>query len=312
MKLFFIYFLLSSSLYAKTDSSGYVLKYFGQRSNANLEIENPTTPKILKYEGNTGTSSNIMIAKNGLAISFPINIAKTSDAEAFTKGKSKSSDFQFTYVKDWFGIDIIYQDYDGFFLNDSEFKTTQTNSAGIPVSVFQQYSSMHLKRQSVNLYYLSNPKGFSYNAAFSQSERQTSSGGSWISMITVANFLVENSTTFIPTTYQGNFGTLKKGKALGFSYMFGGAYTFSFGSPYLTLMLVVGPTRYTSHFEYNNTSESKTRENARSLTRLAIGYNGESFIVSSTFTYDQLSFKARDTKIKPGAAVVQFSLGYRF
>lgn len=304
--------LFNYSVFAKTEKSGYVFKYFGAQNAANLDFTNLGNSKLLSYDSNTSMSQNIMLAVDGLAISFPTGTGKKSATENFSKGESSATDLQFTFVKSWFGIDLVYQNYSGFYLTDSTFNSNKTDSNGNSVSVYQQYSSMHVERESVNLYYLSNPQGFSYNAAFSQSERQTSSGGSWISMLSFSNFLFNNPSTFIPTSYQASFGKLKKGKAQGFSYMFGGAYTFASGAPFATFMLVAGPIRYSTYFEYEDKTENRNRENGRALIRMALGINGETFILSATLSYDQLSFKTDTNQVNPSADIIEFSLGMRF
>ena len=121
LKLFFLLvtIIFNFNLFAKTDSSGYVFKYFGQQNAANIDITNLTTNKTLSFDSNSGATQNIMLAKDGLAISFPTGIGKKSDAENVSKGQSNSTDLQFTFVKNWFGIDLIYQNYSGFYLNDS-------------------------------------------------------------------------------------------------------------------------------------------------------------------------------------------------
>ena len=311
---FFIFLLFSFNIYAKAESKGYVVKYFNQQSSADLELTNSSTTKLLSYHPNIETTNNIMLAKDGFSFSFPIGLQHASDLDNFKKGKSKSTDFQFTFVTSNLGIDLIYQKYTGFYLNDSEFNTNTTYpTTGESVSTYLQYSSMSLERKTINLYYLSNPDGFSYNASFTQSERQLTSGGSWISLLSVSQFSLSNPNTIIPNSYQTPFGTLKGGKSLGISYMFGGAYTLAFGSPFITLMALAGPIHYSSTFYYSTSNDDKrTRENARALARAAIGYNGESFITSVAVTSDQLTFKTNNTKISPIATTASFAIGYRF
>jgi hypothetical protein len=311
--LFFILLIIyHEKLYAKADASGYVVKLFSQQNSALIDISNPISTKTLHYKSNTGYSTNLMLAKDGLSISFPTHLAKTSEEENFKMGKSTTSDYQFTFVKGWFGIDMIYQKYAGFYLNDTEFNTNKTDSTGKTISVSQQYSSLKLERQTINLYYLSNPEGFSYNAAFSQSERQTSSGGSWISMLSFSNFVIDNPSTFIPTNYQSAYGTLKRGKATGVSYLFGGAYTLTYGAPFITILLAGGPMKYFSTFDYQDKTIKRSRENARSLIRFAAGINGTTFIISAAITIDELSFKSEETKLNPMADSIQISFGLRF
>ena len=43
-----------------------------------------------------------------------------------------------------------------------------------------------------------------------------------------------------------------------------------------------------------------------------LGFNGETFILAGSFSYDQLTFKSVNNQIKPGAAAFQVSLGIRF
>lgn len=301
-----------SLAYGSIESNGHVLKYFGQQNSAEVNISNPATSKILNYDSNIGSSGNIMYAKNGFSLSFPVDLNKATEEAKFNKGESSSLDYQFTFILKSFGLDLIYQKDTGFYLKDDEFKESKTNTSGVSSLVYKQYPSLYMERETVNFYYFSNPNGFSYNAAFTQSERQTSSGGSWVSMISLSNFSFHDSTSYIPTNYQDTYGKLKLGKAFGFSYLFGGAYTLAYGAPYFTVMFLAGPTRYNATFEYEDRVEKKNKENARTLGRVAVGYNGSTMIVTASFTLDQLSFKINNTKISPNAGVSQFSFGVRF
>ena len=81
-------------------------------------------------------------------------------------GKTKSFDFQLHHYSRRFAVDLYIQRYTGFY---EEARKEITLHPG-----------MRVRRYSVHGHYVFNHKRFSYKAAFTQTERQTRSAGSWL------------------------------------------------------------------------------------------------------------------------------------
>ncbi len=210
----------------------------------------------------------------GFAFSLPLPMDPALEQR---QGRTKASDFQFNlYFRRW-GIDLAWQDYRKFYIDNS--------AAAVPAftgDVKYQREDIKTHNLSANAFYVFNHKKFSYAAAFNQSERQLKSAGSFILGAGWSVFRLEADSAFIPGLLQtannadllvtrGNFSSA--GVTLGY------AHTFVIKSKfYISLGLTPGIAVGLMDWRDQLGNELKnTRTHFRLTFRYSIGFNGDRY-----------------------------------
>ena len=123
--------------------------------------------KELPFDSHLNTpnriTTSIGLAYRGIGLSISVNPAKL-------KGASHTTEFNFNYYANRYGVEVSYQtskDYAGWFTSNGERRE-------FPAGLLES------KILNVSAYYAFNYRKFSYPAAFTQSYIQRRSAGSWM------------------------------------------------------------------------------------------------------------------------------------
>ncbi len=204
-------------------------------------------------------------------------------------GKTTFLDIQFNYYFRKIGFDLFYQRYKGFSLENSR-------SYGL----FQGFPGAHRPDLSItaiggNLFYIFSD-GFSYNASFKQTERQTSSGGSFILMTSIINYTIDSSYSLIPPSQEIFYSTdtgFRGGSFTSFGLSPGYAHTFIIGENfYITPSLCVGSGLMKKSYRVLIGERNKYGSFIKVNCRLAAGYNADRWFYGVALVVDITSTKS--------------------
>lgn len=218
----------------------------------------------------------------GISGSFPLPISEDQERRL---GRTRSTDFQFNlYFRRW-GLDLYYQDYRQFYIN---------NSGGIYPNynkdVEVQRSDLKTFNMGANAFYVFNHKKFSYQAAFNQAERQLKSAGSFIMMASATRFQISADSALVPLLLPTDNRDLyiNRGLFAAGGISVGYAHTFVIAKKaFFSLTLLPGIAL--GYMDFSNTFGEKLtnlRGHFRFNTRAALGFNGDRYYYGITFFSD--------------------------
>lgn len=240
----------------------------------------------------------------GLAISF-----QNPWAPDLFKNRleTRATDIQLNLYSRRFGIDLFYQDYLGY--NIENFTSVFPGAA--PNDPLQQRPDIGTFTVGGNFFYLFGWRKFSYRAAFIQTERQKKSAGSWIALGGFNFHNVDATRPFLenlppapqPPQIPGAYYQ-KQGRFYNLSLGGGYAHTFVVKQKFF-LSLAAMPGVVFSLYDLDTPdgrSLLRYQTNLRFNARGAIGYNGDRYFGGFSFMLDQYTLQ-----FIPG----QFSLQYQ-
>lgn len=188
-------FMLSFCLIAEASATEKVSPYVGLGSDMfafNIDSFSDAQ-KELSYEPNIPGLTRVGISAFGLGASLSTR-GSTKDLEE-TKGESEFFDFQVGYHNTKWGVDLYVQNYEGFYLKNSEDVGGTPNYYLFPDIKFNHYGLM-------GRYALDN-NGFSISALLNQSDEITKSAGSYFLVGGLRQHSFETENTLIPAPLQG-------------------------------------------------------------------------------------------------------------
>jgi hypothetical protein len=217
---------------------------------------------------------------------FSFHTAVTPLRDTGEYGKTTFTDMQFNYYFRKFGFDLFYQRYRGFSLEESR-------SHGIPRGYpGSTRPDMAITTLGGNLFYVFSD-GFSYNASFKQTERQTRSGGSFILMLSVANLNIRSRWSLIPPAQEIFYGMdtgFKSGNFTSFGISPGYAHTFIFRRDiYITPSICLGTGIMRKSYRVTVGERNKLGSFIKVNFRLAVGYNSERWFYGVALVVDATS-----------------------
>ncbi len=209
--------------YVKTFSKVFTIGLPVSSKMLRMEFGDKTSENSLLYYPATTYSPGLFI--NTRLFGFYImpgflgihqNVAKT--------GKSGFNDYQFNIYGKRFFYDINLQLYQGFYLNNTNaFKAYQH------LENYYQRPDLFAIAAGFNVYYVFNNKKFSYRGAFSFTQSQIKSAGSFITGSYFSTFAFWADSSVVGSQIQESFkqfSNMKSGTSVSAGLSFGYAYTF--------------------------------------------------------------------------------------
>lgn len=166
--LFFpLNFFSQSNIYYKAIEEDLMVRAIIYHNIINLNVKE-LDKKNVNYSSNN--SMNVGLGITHSKIPFDISIGHSIGNKLGRDYlKTKSTDFQLHWYKQKYVIDVFYQNYKGFYIEDSELDFDQANIPNLSVST-----------TGIVGQYIFNANKFSYKAAFNQKEKQIKSAGSFL------------------------------------------------------------------------------------------------------------------------------------
>ncbi len=159
--------------------------------------------KAIWYRPNVRSIMGMEVAFKDISIGWSFRLAQNA---IFNPGENESeySDFQLHYIGKKMIYDLYYQNFQGYFIDNSE-KVFISDFLKQNEVVQQQRDDIKLRNVLANVTYLFNSDEFSYNAAFTHKQKQLKSAGSFIITGSLGYVKIKGDSSHIPNYTTINF-----------------------------------------------------------------------------------------------------------
>lgn len=288
----------------------FLIKPYIEVPGLNLELRSLTSDKFVNWTPNYRAQTGLSVSYQGLIGVSASAKGEISREDAALKGRSDYTDFRFRFPWRRISIEFGYQSLKGFFAEN-----TQDFAPGNGQYLLRP--ELILQSKYVGVTYTVEPDRYSLAAVFDQSERQTTSGGTWLLTMHAADTLFEDQggTPLIPVELQSHFPTesqITKGEFL--SITMGGGYGHLWtlgetGYAFAQLLASVGAQIGRSSDATRQFSESETAGFAK--LDLGIGSNGKVHVTGLLLSIDQTSNRTAETELGKRNLLVHLFYGLR-
>ncbi|MDU1903688.1 MAG: DUF4421 family protein [Dysgonomonas sp.] len=271
MKKFLVLLLLSVSSYSYSQINYNYIEPFDQK----VALKGFLAKKFLflfheyndkdarTYMPNNPFEIGLGLSINNTAISFGYGYGFNflRDRE---RGKTSSFDFQFHHYGRKYTFDIFFQKYKGFYMEDDNSDVD-----------FELCPDLKVQKYGVDAQYIFNNKKFSYKAAFSQSERQLRSAGSFLLGGGAYYTYIESDTSFIynEKNYLKNFQ---------FGVSGGYTYTWVIKRDYFINLSITGGVHFGNE-TIDRIGKDKLEIYPSVFPRMSMGYNKEKWSIAFSY-----------------------------
>lgn len=235
----------------------------------------------IKYQPNVPANFGLGISYDGFGLSYKFGFT-ISESQKQKYGSTSFDDWQIYYYGRKFGIDGFLQQYRGFRLESPESYGYKT---GDPET---KRSDLRVNTLGLNLYYVFSDN-FSMASSFKQSERQNSSGGSFLIMISSTLYSVTADRSLIPPSVAASYGNDASFSGALFSSIGiapGFAYTIVFRNFYFTPAIFLGTGFMNKKRAIGSGVTNNTESYIKANVRGALGYNGNGFFAGISILND--------------------------
>ena len=268
------------------------------------QINNAGNKLTYKPNNAVGLGFGLYVFEIGAEITFAVPLAAEREA---LFGKTKATDLQLNLLGKTWGLDVFYQNYNGFYVNDSNV----TIGEGLP---YPQRPDIATRNLGINGLYSFNKK-FSLRSAYNFSERQRRSAGSFILTGTLNFYTVKGDSAIYSKKYYSQFGAATAFTELGmntFSISPGYTYTFVVRNIFVNGSISVGPALHWVDYQVAGKDISSSLLNSFVDLRLGIGYNGKRFFTGVNFVLQSRSAKFEGIQLVNSSNTFKLLFGYRF
>ncbi len=263
----------------------------------------------LSYRYNPSSRASIGVAANMFNVGFELLVGtRQSDESKSRYGETKSFDMQSVALGEKWLHDIYYQRYESFYVT----YPGQKVPAGAP---FPQRPDVLTRNFGYTATYFFSPK-FSLRAAYSATERQLHSQGSFILSTGFTSTLMAGSDSIIPDSAWSSLGQGADALELQFSSLgIAPGYTYSLVSHkyFFNAFAVYGPAHYWTRYITESSGEHYDISiNAIYYFRASIGYNGDRFFAAFNYVQQGRIVKFEDMSSESASTMFRVVLGFRF
>lgn len=213
-------------------------------------------------------------------------------------GTSEYTDFQFHLFFSHLGFDAYFQDFKGYYLQNTE-SLLPAYSAANGVLLRPDIESFN---SGLNFIYILRPERMSFAAAINNSQTFTQDGGSWMLLLSANWQKLKSDAVLAPASLEASYGKLGNMHSGEFSTLTMGTgygYTWYFKSPlYIHTSLILSGGPQWQHFITQLSGiESAQHPSIKAVARLAAGYNGERIFSGLVFQGDNTTVKIEDRSL---------------
>lgn len=318
--LFIAVFLSATSLFAADPSEGIRWSDIPENTlGVKLGVQTPALDyelsgagdKEIRYSSRVASQTFLGLTYGPFGLSGSFSNSPTAEDKA-KYGTTRASDFQFRFYGRRFTWEFFYQNYKGYYVDNSEQIDPSLNSSS-PRLQRPDLSSIHAGAQMI---YVFTPERFHLGGAYDGSVRQTESGGSWIGFAAVSNHQITADTPLVPDSLKtdfGKIGTFQEGEFLTLRIGGGYGYTFVMKENWFlsgVLSYAIGPQRQRSLTSrgWQTSMESTVGTNVK----LGAGYNGEKYLGGITLILDQNQIPVAGGLVNADTKQATLYFGMRF
>lgn len=269
-----------------------------------LQASNRGNKLTYKPNNTVGLGFGIYIFEIGAELTFavPINAERES-----LFGKTKATDLQLNLLGKTWGLDLFYQNYNGFYLDDP-------NGNIVPGAPYPQRPDLRTRNLGINGIYVFNKK-FSLRSAYNFSERQRRSAGSFSLTGTLNFFEVQGDSALYSKKYEPVFGAataFSKMNMNTFSISPGYSYTLVVKNFFANASLSIGPAYHWADYQVGIQELSTSSLNSFFDVRAGLGYNGKRFFCGVNLVNQTRTIKFESIQFANSSTTFKLLFGYRF
>ncbi len=242
-------------------------------------------PTIL-YEQNVSTRMGVGVDFSQIGFYLSFNTLQPEQDENIY-GLADNTDFQFHFYFKKLALDLYYQDFRGYYLSNS----AEVLGAATPIVRDDMRSEFY----GGSAYWIFSHDRLSIAAANAGTERQVSSGGSWLMGLGYSEQWLRSNGVLAPTgleTTYGEMGALQQGKFKTLHLSAGYAYTWVFVPKwFFHFWISIGAGPQHQDFVSRITGSVKRWAPAsKGVGRFSLGYNGDTFFCAINAVNDSTGF----------------------
>jgi hypothetical protein len=233
-----------------------------------------------------------------------------SDKNNRRYGRTRYLDLQTNFYGSQFGGDLTYQRYQGFYPRNPAL----VDSTWQPGNVFPYRSDIKARNIAANAFYIFNHKRFSYKAAYTQTEKQLQSAGSFILMASFSHLLFDGDRSLLPvssSTGEENI-SFQRGKFQNTSILPGYAYTYIIDDFYFSAALHLGGGIQYKNYTVNNNRKRELTLARKNHIRVAGGYNSHRWMAGASVIIDNTPIRTEELVLSASNFNIKLFVGYRF
>ena len=300
--------------YIRTFPNALTLKGFVNGKILYLDIEDQKDDYELNYVPNGNNSLGFGFNYKWLGFSLGFKMVDENDKSIY--GETGYFDFQTNFILRKGFINVYFQEYTGFYLENSAAMIQDWPSTG----EYLIRPDIGLFSSGIDYTHVVNPEKFSYIAAFSQTEVQRKSAGSLILGGSVNYHRVSADSSFIPENliYEDAFddNQVKGVRGITTNARFGYAHTLvALERFFISLSLDAGIGYvYSTFSELDGTRKHNFQVNPNASFKMAAGYNHNKwyFGLTAASFYHQNKTTGIENVMRIGYGFVNFVLAKRF
>jgi len=256
---------------------------------------------------------------------FDVIFKNAYSNQQYLAGKTKITNYAFTYAPNRARIELYYKKISGFHEQNREFYDS-TYTSGTP---YLQYPEMTTRNFGADLIWTYNIRNrFSFGAPYSYTTRQLKSAGSFLFFLGTNYFDIRSDSAVIPAQVSNSYGTfddLNYFRGLSISPGVGWGYTLVIGKVLFTNLTLIARYPYImKEFGFTDgtslqTTSVEEQPDALSygMARMAAGINFKAFFVSvyayaDMYDYNYYSNRQLEIVIKNLNIRGAFNVGFRF
>jgi hypothetical protein len=274
-----------------------------------FEMGRPDKSALLTYKPNSTYSLGlgVYLFEVGLELGYAIPLGQQSIARF---GESVARDIQLSAFATRWGIDLFYQRYSGFYLDDKEYEPLASEP-------YPRRADIATRNFGATAHYLFNSRKFSFRSAYNFAERQFHSHGSFLLLVALNTFRVAADSSIVSDNRKTEFGPdvdFERLRYTTFSIAPGYTYNFTYHYFFLNATLGFGPAHHWVNYalEGSNATHHDIAINSFFVSRLAVGYNGDRIFGGISFLSQGSSLKFHEATFSNNNSVFKMLIGYRF
>lgn len=288
------------------------LKLYGITKRNKFNIVDADSSNTLKYSPNEHMNVGFGFAYRGFGLNIAVNPHINVDDDQF--GTTRKLDCQTNIYWRKFLLDLNYQRYNGYYIENPQYYVTNFNIQG-------QYPirpDVQTKSWGGSFVYIFNNRKFSYRAPFLQNEKQLKSAGSMV----LGSYFYRNSFTadssLVPAEWDSLFSPdyrLQSARTLNSGVSFGYTHTFVIWKNfYINLSLMPGLSVFSvdAKNEDGQSVDIETKLSLRNQARFALGYNRRHFFAGISAVSDNFYAAGERSAINFEFGNVRLFVGKRF
>ncbi|MBN8540238.1 MAG: DUF4421 family protein [Deltaproteobacteria bacterium] len=295
----------------ETPEDKFLIKPYIEVPGLNLEFRSRlSNGKLVNWTPNYRAQTGLGISYDGLIGVSASAKGELSREDELLKGRSEYQDFRFRFPWRRISIEVGYQKLRGFFAeNTTDFDPGST--------VYLKRPDLVLESKYASFTVTLKPDQYSLAAAFDQSERQTSSGGSWLGTLHIVENVFEDigAVPLIPVglqVYFPNEALVTKGRFLSATVGGGYGHLWSFGETWFAFSQILVGVGAQSGKSSDGTQEFSVSELAGNIKLdLGVGSNGKKYVSGILVSTDQTTNQTTETELGKRNILVHVFFGFR-